>query len=197
MNSSTILSSAFVVGSKSPCLASLSVSHSQAYWYPPGFLIAIRLYIHYEKGPRVCHAERQRSIWSHQPGGVAHADASLSLSMTRQRTILMPCYIRSGVDYLACPVALGAVVVEVGADAVTGVGGDFGIGDGTGKSVVAGVAAAQLFIHLRRCQRAGAAAIEGDGIVQERLCVGKLARFVGTTARIGRCFAISCSAVHR
>ncbi len=80
-----------MVGSKSPCLASLSVSHSQAYWYPPGFLIAIRLYIHYEKGPRVCHAERQRSIWSHQPGGVAHADASLPLRMTRQGVFVMVC----------------------------------------------------------------------------------------------------------
>src|SRR5579884_287392 len=70
------------------------------------------------------------------PGGFA------ALSMTREGTFFTACYIRSGVDHLACPVALGAVVVEVGADAVAGVGGDSGIGDGTGKSVVAGVTAA-------------------------------------------------------
>src|SRR5579884_2789149 len=61
MNPSTILSSIVVVGSKSPCLANLSVSHSQAYWYPSGFLIAIRLYIHYEKCPLTCHAERSEA----------------------------------------------------------------------------------------------------------------------------------------
>ncbi|SRR5579875_2969911 len=42
----------------------------------------------YEKVAGACHAERPRSIWSHQAGGVAHADASRSLSMTRPRTFL-------------------------------------------------------------------------------------------------------------
>jgi hypothetical protein len=39
-----------------------------------------------------CHAERQRSIWCHQTGGMAHVDASLPLSMTREETILMAYY---------------------------------------------------------------------------------------------------------
>src|SRR5579885_3225923 len=42
-----------------------------------------------EKHLLTCHAERQRSIYSHQPGGVAHVDASLPLSMTRRGHFLI------------------------------------------------------------------------------------------------------------
>src|SRR5579875_2825727 len=54
--------------------------------------------------PSTCHAERERSIWSHQPGGVAHADASLSLRMTRLWCVLIACY---------GPFAMGRVTVVV------------------------------------------------------------------------------------
>jgi hypothetical protein len=35
-----------------------------------------------KKGPLACHAERERSIWSHQAGGVAHLGFFAALRMT-------------------------------------------------------------------------------------------------------------------
>ena len=44
-----------------------------------------------EKVAGTCHAERQRSIRGDQAGGVAYVDASLPLSMTRERVFFMAC----------------------------------------------------------------------------------------------------------
>src|SRR5579885_585665 len=44
-----------------------------------------------KKGPRTCHAERQRSIWSHQLGGVAHLGFFAALRMTCRGHFLMAC----------------------------------------------------------------------------------------------------------
>src|SRR5579885_2533388 len=44
---------------------------------PGHFLIAC-----HDKRPLACHAERQRSIWSHQPDGVAHPGCFAALRMT-------------------------------------------------------------------------------------------------------------------
>src|SRR5579885_1437661 len=54
---------------------------------PGHFLIACR-----KKGPLACHAERERSIWSHQAGGVAHLGFFAALRMTCPGHFLMACY---------------------------------------------------------------------------------------------------------
>src|SRR5579885_3041328 len=45
----------------------------------------------HKKGPRTCHAERQRSIWSHQLGGVAHLGLFAALRMTCRGHFVMAC----------------------------------------------------------------------------------------------------------
>src|SRR5579883_2183084 len=48
----------------------------------------------YENGLLTCHAERQRSIWSHQPGGLAHPGCFAALGMTRRGQFLIT-YLKS------------------------------------------------------------------------------------------------------
>jgi hypothetical protein len=45
-----------------------------------------------KKGPLACHAERERSIWSHQAGGVAHLGFFAALRMTCPGHFFMACY---------------------------------------------------------------------------------------------------------
>src|SRR5579883_2420561 len=59
------------------------------------------LYLHCDptacrkKGPLACHAERERSIWSHQAGGVAHLGFFAALRMTCPGHFFMACYEKS------------------------------------------------------------------------------------------------------
>src|SRR5579883_1807479 len=56
------------------------------------------LYLHCDptacrkKGPLACHAERERSIWSHQAGGVAHLGFFAALRMTCPGHFFMACH---------------------------------------------------------------------------------------------------------
>src|SRR5579885_3482399 len=45
-----------------------------------------------KKGPLACHAERERSIWSHQAGGVAHLGFFAALRMTCPGHFFMACH---------------------------------------------------------------------------------------------------------
>src|SRR5579885_403807 len=45
----------------------------------------------HDKCPLPCHAERERSIWFHQPGGMAHLGFFAALRMTCPGHFVMAC----------------------------------------------------------------------------------------------------------
>src|SRR5579885_1925931 len=55
--------------------------------HPGHFFIACR-----KKATLTCHAERQRSIWFHQPGGMAHLGFFAALRMTCPGHFVMACH---------------------------------------------------------------------------------------------------------
>src|SRR5579883_1685304 len=61
-------------------------------WCCQSFQVNELLTVCRKKGPLACHAERERSIWSHQAGGVAHLGFFAALSMTCPGHFFMACH---------------------------------------------------------------------------------------------------------
>src|SRR5579883_967144 len=60
-------------------------------WCCQSFQVNELLTVCRKKGPLACHAERERSIWSHQAGGVAHLGFFAALRMTCPGHFFMAC----------------------------------------------------------------------------------------------------------